>query len=238
MMVILRMLLLCLLTSSGAEEETIRFELEHIVDGSSSWSPRGSILMKPNSPRSKMAVVETPVSLKKEEAGALWSLCFEQKGYYRVRARREGSTVTSSTSIPACSLFIVRFRESLELQLTAKADLLSLSYRNLPSSVVSLANVPKPENIDFETTASVALDVVGQIIPVQIAAKALPGLLPDDILEEGATIGEDGQAQPPPKKSFIQQYWHIIIPIALIFLTAKGDPGPDPAAAKAPPAAK
>jgi len=217
-------------TTRGEEEDeegevagkpsTLTFELEHSFGGSE-WSPRGSVVVRPSAPRSKMATVANAPSLKEDEAAALWSLCFEQKGYYRLRVK--GTRV--STSVPACDLFAIRFRESLELQLSATARLLSLSYRNLPS--VTATAVAKPTEIQFETTAAVASDVIGQIVPVQIqasGAKPPPGI--DDLSTEEPVIGADGKVQPKKEepKGFFAKYWHVIVPVVLIFLTAKGEP--------------
>lgn len=220
-----RRLTLWLLLSAAAwadeEQEvgtrTIVFELEHMMQGS--WRPRGQIEVAPFAPKSRMATATT-FSLSKDDAKELWDLC-EKKGFYRIRAKDE-KNIYAATSVPACDLFALRFRETLELQLTAKAELLSLSYKNLPSSAVTLN--PPAEDLQFETSAAVALDVVGQIIPVQIAASRKPPAGVDYSHDEPA-IGDE---QPKPEqKGFFQKYWHIIIPVLLIYLTAKS-PEPPP----------
>mmetsp|Transcript_11683 Transcript_11683/g.38435 ORF Transcript_11683/g.38435 Transcript_11683/m.38435 type:complete len:256 (-) Transcript_11683:298-1065(-) len=221
----------------GGRPRSVVFELEHIVAGDDdAWTPRGRVVVTPSrSSRSKMATA-TKVVLGAEEAGSLWSLCFEKKGVYRVRATKRGERVGASTSIDACDLFAVRFRETLELRLGAKADLLSLSYRNLPSSV-TLPPSPKPAEIEFETTVAVALDVVGQIIPVQInanAAKKPPPTYLEHVDEEPA-LGDDTPPKKQPPKGFFAKYWHVIVPIVLIFLTAKTEPAQPEAANPAPP---
>lgn len=171
------------------------FSVEHSYGGG--FAPRGEITLDQR-------------KLKVSEA-ALNSSFLEliPDGYYRVRVGG------ASTSIRACELVALNMEESFELQLDAAANILSISYKNVPPT----ADCQAPASLDLTSTATLSLDIIGQIIPVQVQGKPPPSFA--DALKEDKPQG-------PVKKSFFARYWHIIIPIMLILLTAKA---PEPESA-------
>jgi len=215
------------------------FELEHSLNEGASFSARGTLVITPGASRSKMAAIAGgPVRFAGENATQLVALCYDQtKGAYRLRARAAGAPPDEpwvSTSVEACDLFALGFAEDLEAHVDARVNLLSLSYKNL---VAGITPPPRPSSREFElsSSASLALDVVAQIIPIQVQAAKPPAgaevLLAD--AEHNRESGEpalgDENRKPKAKQGFFARYWHVIIPVTLIVLTAKGEP---PAAAE------
>mmetsp|Transcript_16956 Transcript_16956/g.25507 ORF Transcript_16956/g.25507 Transcript_16956/m.25507 type:complete len:261 (+) Transcript_16956:1952-2734(+) len=170
------------------------YRLEHEIGGE--WHARGQVVIRYDLSRSKMAqIVDAPV-LKGEESAKLWSACFKDDSVYRIRAIGQNNKIVASTSVAACDLFVLRFSESLELQLDAQARLLSLAYRNLPASV-SLPPQEIPEIIEFKSSAVVTTSIVGQIIPIQIQAPKPAGM--QDTSEPA--LGDDSEKQSNDQKN-------------------------------------
>lgn len=191
--------------------------LEHSLSESGNFNPRGSIIVTPKNSRNKIVrLANVTLALVGEEKELLARLA-QDKGMYRLRGRAGSSGPWASTSIPVCWLAGAGFVEELEVQLDAKGNLMSISYRNLAPT----DTCPVPDDIVLESSVQASLDVVGQIIPLQVTgAKPPPGFFGD-----GRNGGDDAQPDDRPvKKGFFARYWHIIIPVTLIFLTIKGDP--------------
>lgn len=191
--------------------------LEHSLNISGNFKPRGSIIVTPKNSRNKMVrFANATFAVVGEEKGLLMRLA-QDKGMYRLRGRVGSSGPWASTSIPVCWLAGAGFVEELELQLDVKANLLSISYRNL----VPTDTCPVSDDIVLESSVQASLDFVGQIIPLQVTGVKPPS----GFFGDGRNGGDDAQPDDRPvKKGFFARYWHIIIPVTLIFLTIKGDP--------------
>lgn len=189
--------------------------LEHALGEKDEFRPRGTITVSPTASRNKLVRVSpSSQTLSTEEVARLRQVA-QERGTYRLRARL-GEGPWASTSVPICWLAAANFAESLEVQLDAGANVVSISYRNLaPSEVCAV-----PDVVTLESSVVASLDIVAQAIPVQIAAVRPPAGFAEP------PPRDETQPERPVKKSFFARYWQIIVPVTLLFLTIKAEPPP------------
>mmetsp|Transcript_2702 Transcript_2702/g.8489 ORF Transcript_2702/g.8489 Transcript_2702/m.8489 type:complete len:230 (-) Transcript_2702:1093-1782(-) len=202
--------------------EEMRISLEHSFDEAKSFEARGSMILTPSSSRNKLIRME---SAQWELDAAAMGAIAAKDGFYVVRARL-GDGPWAMTSVPVCWLAAAGFVEQLEVALDPRGSVLSLAYRNLDAAAGPCTLESPPV---LESSVQASLDLVAQIIPVQVSASKPPvGFEAVARSSSSQSTGDEDQQGPKPKQGFFARYWHIIIPVTLIFLTARTEPPPQP----------
>jgi len=165
------------------------------------------------------------------------------EGLYQLKLVDEMNGNEIFTSVPSCSVLRSNFREEMTLHLSSSADLLSVSYRPLisslaPKSCESLSSKRgvKGTSLIFNTTILYETSTPAMGIPLLLPSndyRPPPGIqfLPNfySIVasdEEKKKIG-GGQPGESQQKSFFQKYWFIILMVAIMSLSGGGAPPPE-----------
>ena len=208
-------------------------EVEHAMGATAPFHPRGVLEVSPTSPRHKMVkFVPASVAVTGANASALGGL-LAADGFYRVRMRRGGSGGPWATaSLRACDLAAAEFEEEVGVSLSAVGEVIALAFANGRAQGRGGCAGSLPEaGVELSSTATVTTDSVAQVIPVQAKVGKPPagmGEVLTDAPKGRAGGGGEGAAgeEPRPPKGFMQKYWHILLPLALLLLTTK-EPEPE-----------
>lgn len=123
------------------------------------------------------------------------------------------------TSVRGCAL-IQDPKEVLHLLTEKTGALLALQYER-PVASVCRSGAALPERIE------VASKIVA-VLSKEAPALAAPTYNLDKASRGSGKEGEDGDGENPPPQSFLQQYWHIILPSLVVYSILTAPQGPPP----------
>ena len=201
--------------------------VEHAFGAAAPFAPRGTLEITPSAPRHKM-VKFAPARVELAPNASAVGALLASDGFYRLRARSLGGAGPwASASLRACDLAMADFREDVAVSLSARGEVVALTFGNARAGGRGCA-AALPEGAALEATATVSTDAVAQVIPVQAKVGKPPSGMGEVLTDAPAGRGgaEGGQAEPQKPKSFLAKYWHIILPLALLLLTTK-EPEPE-----------
>jgi len=200
--------------------------VEHSVDGRT-WSPRGSVALTIDMGKKQVALkfASNTYEMSDSEVAAFKDTVAAD-AFYKVRIRVEDGSNWMMASTPACSLLASRFRETFRFHIDKAGSLLGFEYSPIVHARGCLAS-EVPANVKLLSKAGAELPSEAHVVPITAIGGANPqipaGADPSAIAaaqEAAATKGANGEGaedeEAKPEPSFLQRYWYIVLPLALL----------------------
>lgn len=208
-----------------------RIELEHSF-GNNEFIARTELFLHQKSKSKIESSIESPsdgVNGVAEADLVKFKGLLQSNGLYRIRVHSNPGNNSSPfvmAALPACELQRSGFKEEIIIHFDEFENIISLEYS---SPVIAL---PRPcdakkitAEIKFQTKVKVAETQIAQAVPLHPPGQR-PPYLGDVKLDT-----EDEKAK-PQQKSFFAQYWHFIVPVALVMFMSPDEKKTGGAAAK------
>ena len=206
------------------------------------WTPRGRVQVTVNKaePRHNKVELLDKRNLTSTEL-ADFAVLVKDDLFYRVRLRRsdapdDGEWVMAPQK--ACTVHRANFREELKFHANRDGEVYALDYR-APFSPISIACAAKPipQTAAFNSFATLSLPTAGAQIPTG-ASQDRPPMYIAQMLREGgykmpapggagggAGVPGGAQGEPPKaRQGFLRKYWYVILPLAIMSMSAKEPP--------------
>lgn len=170
--------------------------------------------------------------LSSEEDAAAFRDLVANDGFYRLRARSDPDDPASPfavTSIRACLLARLKFKERIQLHVDGAGKLQSMEYHAPPSLGTVECRTKDAEGIAAGSSFSPSAKVVAADIVNGIPERAVGGMqVPKAAGAPPTPAPTTGEGEKPTEQqgSFFSRYMWIIIPVvAIMALSGGGDPG-------------
>jgi len=191
------------------------FAVEHSL-GAEGFSPRATLAITTSS-------LSSAKSAKFLEAGkfssadvAAFKRLAQAGGFYRIRVQSVADDTSSPyvvAALPACQLFLAGFKEKLVLRFDLEGGISAIEYANphFPGDCVKrlTANSKAKGSIRIRSAATIVVPEEAPSPPLRISG---------NMFVKGAEQIIAGEKKAPPQKSFFQRYWHIIVPVGILFM--------------------
>jgi hypothetical protein len=216
--------------SNSVKAETndvdLSLDFEHSIGNDGEWQSRGNkVRYVVNKSEKKLSVKFENPTFKLNAADILKL----STGWMRVRipvVNTEGAVVPNKylvTSVKGCAL-VQDPKEVFSLLTDKTGALIGLQYER--PLISECSDKPLPTELE------VASKVIA-VLPKEAPSMPLPRIEADAVKE--GSVGKDGEPAQAAPKSFLQEYWYLIVPSIVLYtiMTAPKEAPVDPAAAAA-----
>jgi len=200
--------------SQGSRSRAV-YTVEHSL-GIEGFEPRATLAIATSTLSSEKSAKFLEAGKFSSEDVAAFKHLVKAGGFYRIRVRSNPDDASSHyvmAALPACQLFLAGFKEKLVIRFDLEGSIAAIEYANpfFPGDCVKrLTSGSKSKgSIRIRSAATIAVPEDAPSPPLRISG---------NMFVKGAEQIIAGNKKAAPQKSFFQKYWHIIVPVGILFM--------------------